>query len=163
MNVISVSAILSKAATGAVRSSASIASTVYGTLGALTKKKALGGVTNARFLADRAIAEAINYKRLRSVNLRARPLPGTSMLAQEFKSRDAYKYQLTYSYKDLEGRVRKNGYTLYSEQLLTKGNIINIAVGEVEAGMGLGFRSGIAVNESASNFQLTGAFYNDRS
>lgn len=159
LNVISA---LSQAGNAMARSTGSIASAVYGRMGALIRHKATGNVQNVRELADRQILEAINFRKLQSVSGRNAPTRANTMLPLEFKTPEDYKYVVTYDYIDQEGIMKKSGYSIFSNERMTKNAIIAQVEEELAQKVGLDFRSGFAEMPEFRDIRLAGAYYNER-
>lgn len=153
---------LAQAGNAMARSTGSIQSAVYGRMGALVRHRATGGVQNLRGLADRAILEATNFRKLQRVSGRNAPTRANTMLPLEFKTPENYKYVVTYDYVSPDGTLKKSGYSIFSNERLTKDSIIAQVEEELAQSVGLGFRSGFEDLPEFRDIRLAGAYYNER-
>ena len=142
------------------RTVGNISSSVYGIMGRLVQSGDFDQVPNLRALADRQILEAANFRKLQSVSGRNRPTRANTMLPLEFKTPENYKYVVTFDYIDPDGIVKKSGYSIFSNDRLTKDNIIASVEEKLAATAGLGFRSGFDELPEFSDVRLAGAYYN---
>lgn len=159
LNVISA---LAQAGNAMARSRGSISAAVFGRLGTLIKYDVAPDVPNLRALADRAILEATNFRKLQAVSGRNAPTIANTMLPLEFKTPEDFKYVVTYDYIDQNGNLQKSGYSIFSNERLTKNAIIAQVEEELAQSVGLGLRSGFTELPEFRDVRLAGAYYNER-
>lgn len=144
------------------RTQGNIASAVYGRMGTLIKYDVAPDVPNLREIADRQILEATNFRKLQRVSGRNAPTRANTMLPLEFKTPEDYKYVVTYDYIDQNGIMKKSGYSIFSNERMTKNAIIAQVEEELAQKVGLDFRSGFAEMPEFRDIRLAGAYYNER-